>query len=336
MSESRKNDHINLTDKSVPQSKLDLLGSHYEPLFSGICEFNQEPQVNFGPYSLDLPIWISSMTGGAQRAKKINKNLARLCGEFKLGMGLGSCRSLLFSNDRIEDFDYKDLVGDQPLFTNFGIAQVEELVDDNKVSLINEVNVKLNADGIIIHINPLQEFMQPEGDRYKRPPLETIQKALDKLKYPVIVKEVGQGFGPRSLEALFNLPLLAIDLAGFGGTNFTKLEELRLGDEKKYKIRLNSSLYQVGHSCEEMIDFVLDLDKKLIKDKNIIISGGLKRPLDGVLLKNKLDSSEVQSSLIGFASLFLKHAQGEYSDLKAFMYEFKESYRIAKNLIERK
>ncbi len=336
MSESRKNDHINLTEKSVPQSQLDLLGSHYEPLFSGINNYNENPQVKFGTFNLELPVWISSMTGGAERARKINKNLARLCGEFKLGMGLGSCRSLLYSNDRIEDFDYKDLVGDQPLFTNFGIAQVEELVGNNNVKLINDVNKRLSADGIIIHINPLQEFMQPEGDRYRKSPLETIKRSLDLLKYPIIIKEVGQGFGPRSLEALFKFPLFAIDLAGFGGTNFTKLEELRLSKEDNNKVQLNSSLCQVGHTCEEMIKFILDLDPKLIKDKNIIISGGLKRPLDGVLLKSMIEGSGIQSSLMGFASLFLKHAQGEYSELKEFMNDFQDSFLIANNLIERK
>ena len=107
-------------------------------------------------------------------------------------------------------------------------------------------------------------------------------------------------------------------------------------EEDNNKVQLNSSLCQVGHTCEEMIKFILDLDPKLIKDKNIIISGGLKRPLDGVLLKSMIEGSGIQSSLMGFASLFLKHAQGEYSELKEFMNDFQDSFLIANNLIERK
>ena len=79
-----------------------------------------------------------------------------------MGMGLGSCRTLLYTNDTLEDFNVRHLIGDDlPLFANLGIAQVEQLVESNKLYLITELLDKLQADGLIIHVNPMQEWLQP-------------------------------------------------------------------------------------------------------------------------------------------------------------------------------
>jgi len=110
---------------------------------------------------------------------------------------------------------------------------------------------KLSADGLIIHVNPLQEWLQPEGDRFEYAPLETITRFLDNFQLPVIVKEVGQGMGYQSLKALFQLPLAAIDFAANGGTNFAKVELLR---SKETKQLIYGQLAHVGHSAAEMTD----------------------------------------------------------------------------------
>ena len=92
-------------------------------------------------------------------AKKINHNLATLAGEFGLGMGLGSCRSILDSDDYLSDFDVRSIIGDDlPLFANLGISQVETLLLENKVYKIESLLESIKADGLIIHINPFQEF----------------------------------------------------------------------------------------------------------------------------------------------------------------------------------
>ena len=204
-SDQRKLDHISLAFQSqTPADKIDHR-FNYEPMMSGHPSNQKILETTFLGKKLAAPIWVSSMTGGTAKASIINKNLGKAVGEYGLGMGLGSCRSLLYSDEYLSDFDIRHLVGNQPLYANLGIAQVEELVNNNKTELIISLIDKLKADGLIIHVNPLQEWLQPEGDRYYDSPIETIERLCNKVDLSIIVKEVGQGFGPKSLNALLKL-----------------------------------------------------------------------------------------------------------------------------------
>ena len=254
------------------------------------------------------------MTGGTALAKTINTNLAKACNEFGMGMGLGSCRSLLDSNDRLSDFAMRPFMLDQPLYANLGVAQIEELIVSNKLHLITDLVDKLEADGLIIHVNPMQEWLQPEGDIYHMAPIEMINHILDKLpQLNIIVKEVGQGMGPKSLKALYSLPIQAIDFAAGGGTNFAKLELFRSEENGKHHFE---GLARVGHSASEMVDLVNTIiyelgDKRLCNET--IISGGVTDYLDGYYLMNKLN----MKSIYGQASTFLKNSMGEYETLRS-------------------
>jgi len=159
---------------------------------------------------MDYPILVSSMTGGTAKAQTINHNLAKMCGAYGLGMGLGSCRQLLYEDKRLHEFDIKQLMPNSPLLINLGIAQIEELITKGDENLIKTLIDRLSADGLIIHVNPLQEWMQPEGDRIMKAPLVSIKHILSIADYPVVVKEVGQGFGQESLRVLLDLPLEAV------------------------------------------------------------------------------------------------------------------------------
>lgn len=301
---SRKSDHISMAFKSaVENSDMDSR-FNYEPMLSGHANVEEDISINFLNKKMNAPLWVSSMTGGTVKASIINKNLAKVCGKFGLGMGLGSCRQLLFDDARIKEFDVREFMPNQPLFTNLGIAQVEKLLLESEVSRITVLIKKLNADGLIVHINPLQEWMQPEGDRYFTPPIETIGKLLNEVDFPIIVKEVGQGFGYKSLEALLKMPIAAIDLAGFGGTNFSKLELLR-SDQVRYNAF--KGVFNLGHTCYEMVDnlnVLLSESKDEFNCQEIIFSGGIKTFLDGFyfIKKSKMKSIYAQ------ASGFLKYA----------------------------
>ncbi len=309
---SRKKDHIELAFRSqVGKETLDNR-FYYEPLLSAHPEQNSLKPFQFLGKAMRAPLWVSSMTGGTELARTINHNLARACKDFGMGMGLGSCRALLFDDEILPDFDVRHLIGnDLPLYTNLGIAQLEQLIEQNELWRVSHLIGKLQADGLIIHVNPFQEWLQPEGDHFKAPPIETISTILEQLDLPIIVKEVGQGMGYESLKLLFQLPLEAIDFAANGGTNFSKLELLR---SEPIKQEIYGQLANVGHSAEEMVFMTNQIIEELgnkVQCRQVIISGGIKRFLDGYYLINKLNLS----CIYGQASEFLKHARGSYEDL---------------------
>lgn len=313
---SRKKDHIELAFKSrVEAGELDSR-FYYEPLLAAHPAPGSLTPFSFFGKKLRAPMWVSSMTGGTALANVINHNLARACAEFGLGMGLGSCRQLLYSDEFLADFDVRDTIGvDLPLYANLGVAQIEQLFEKKETERIPLLLQKLRADGLIVHVNPLQEAMQPEGDVFKRPPLEIIEELLQTFDLKIIVKEVGQGFGPESLRALLQLPIEAVEFAAAGGTNFAKLELLRSDPVKQM---IFEKIASVGHSAEEMLGFVNQLKTELgerCKVRHLIISGGVRDFLDGYFLIKKSSIPAVY----GQASGFLKHARGEYAELQAFV-----------------
>lgn len=329
--ESRKRDHIELAFQSQINARELDHRFYYEPLLEGHPQAGSLPEQFFLNKTFRVPLWVSSMTGGTEMARTINHNLAQACQEFGMGMGLGSCRSLLYNDENLEDFAVRKFMGDDlPLYANLGVAQVEQLIEKEEVFLITELLDKLEADGLIIHVNPLQEWLQPEGDRFKYPPLQTIKTVLGKLSIPLIVKEVGQGIGYESLKALLQLPLEAIDFAANGGTNFAKLELLRSNPVQQ---QIFSQLAMVGHSAEEMVDMTNQLQEDLGKKmrcKQIIISGGIQNFLDGYYLMNRLQLNCVY----GQASAFLRHARGNYETLQNYVRSQVEGLELANALLK--
>ena len=312
----RKADHIDLAFASQAEAALRDTRFYYEPILTGHPLEDTDLSLTFLGKRLRFPIWVSSMTGGTEAARLINENLARMCGEFGFGMGLGSCRTLLENPEMLPDFDMRKWIGpDLPLFANLGIAQVEKMLTTGTDDKIHDLIAMLQADGLIVHVNPLQEWLQPGGDRIRIAPIESIRTLVERSTYPVIVKEVGQGMGPESLGKLMSLPLAAIELAGYGGTNFSTLELLREKDEMK-KEQL-ARLVTVGHSAEEMIMYInhiVEQSPGSVRCRQVIVSGGLRDFLDGYYHLKKLNLP----AIYGQASGFLKHAQQGYEQLKAF------------------
>ncbi len=322
--ENRKKDHINQAFQArVKKSEVDHR-FNYEPLLAAHPMERPTP-FPFAGKTMRLPLWISSMTGGTAQAGVINHNLARACNEFGLGMGLGSCRILLEDEKRIEDFDLRSIIGEEsPFYANLGIAQLEHLIEEKAVDKISKLVDRLQADGIIIHINPLQEAFQPEGDVFKRPPLDTLQEFLETTHTRVIVKEVGQGMGPESIQRLLHLPIEAIEFGALGGTNFTLLELMR---NKGEELTAFDAFGKVGHTAEEMTLLINEVDSKsnIHSCNQVIISGGITHILDGYYLQQicKLPS------VIGMGSALLKVASGKYEELQRYLQQVEKSYQLA-------
>jgi isopentenyl-diphosphate delta-isomerase len=321
----RKKDHINLAFQAKTGIEEIDRRFFYEPLLAKHPVADLPPVMFLGKI-LRTPVWVSSMTGGTGVAGPINHNLARVCHEFGMGMGLGSCRTLLDSDKHFADFDIRKTIGsDLPFYANLGIAQVEEMALKGDISPINRLIEKLRADGLIIHVNPMQEWLQPEGTLFTQPPIDTIKSFLEMCKYPVIVKEVGQGMGPGSLRALLELPLEAIELAAYGGTNFAKLELMR---SEEFKQKYYAPISRIGHDAFEMTEMINELVEKnaTIRCKQVIISGGIRSFLDGYFLVNHCKLP----AIYGQASGFLDFAAKSYDDLKKFVEYQVEGIKLAR------
>jgi len=326
--EKRKKDHIDLAfDAQILKENIDSR-FYYEPML------NPHPQGIPESFKIHLkttkvPIWVSSMTGGSELAGKINRNLASICKLYGMGMGLGSCRIILDDDRHLPDFDMRDIIGDEnPLFANLGVAQLEELMNKNEFFKVHALIERLRADGLIIHVNPMQEWFQPEGDRFMKSPLQIVREVLAKLDYPVIVKEVGQGMGYHSLKALLELPLLAVEFAAFGGTNFAKLELMRGTEAQK---ELFEPLSKVGHDAYQMTAFVNRIvDESKVNTSMIIVSGGIKNFLDGYYLIQKCKLP----AIYGQASSLLKHAKESFEDLKQYVEFQVEGLKLAYNYLK--
>ena len=250
MSEDRKGDHIDLAFKAqIREAQID-------------GRFNYEPMlVSNDTSAVDLS---KNFLGKVQRAllgfQYDRRHRASFGSLIRIWQGYVRnlvlewdlvLADLLDSEEASNDFNIRPLIGDeQSLYANLGVAQIEELIKDGKMSRISEMIKKLQADGLIAHVNPMQEWLQPEGDIYTMSPLDIIKTCLDQFDFSIIVKEVGQGFGPKSMLELLKLPVQAIDFAANGGTNFAKLEMLRADDYCMSFIRLAN----IGHSAVEMVE----------------------------------------------------------------------------------
>ena len=293
MIQERKKDHVEV---ALGQDFAQFTDQrfYYEPMLSAHPD-HKTLETSFLNYTLGAPLLISSMTGGWSDGKRINQILARAAASFRLPMGLGSVGCLLKDESFYPDFQLRSLLDNAPLLANLGIAQVEQYLEVSKSGKIIEMIKRLECDALIIHINPLQEWVQKEGDRLKQSPLETVKKFRElHPQLPLVIKEVGQGFGPKSLMALNELDLTAIDLAGAGGTNFTEIEAIRKNEE--------NCLSLVGHNCQQMLSWINQM--KGFKTP-LILSGGIQTAIDAHYL---ISLSHRTSTMVGMAKVFLQWA----------------------------
>ena len=327
----RKKDHIELAFSSKLNEGLADGRFIYEPLLGSHLGEEIQP-VEFLGKILRVPMWVSSMTGGTAEARTINSNLARACNEFGMGMGLGSCRILFENDDHFDDFNMRGLIGnDLPLYANIGIAQLENMLIDNTYPILERLVDRLRADGLIVHVNPIQEWLQTEGDLLRFPPIEAIEKLLSLTKLKIIVKEVGQGMGPESIARLMQLPIEALELAAFGGTNFAMVE-LSRSSVQKHDLYLPMAM--IGHNATEMVEVINQIagSGKPFLCKQIIISGGIRSFLDGYYYISKCRLS----SVFGQAANFLHYARGDYKDLQLFIIDQIKGLKFAQAFLKPK
>ncbi len=184
-----------------------------------------DPRGRFLNKEVSFPLIISSMTGGYPDALSINRRLAEVCAEKGIAMGVGSQRQALEDKSYHRTFSVvREVAPDIPLFGNLGAAEVAKLRDAGPVLRLVEM---IGADGFAIHLNPLQEYLQPEGNPEFRGALEGIAMLVRELPVPVIVKEIGAGISADVARRLIDAGVRIIDVAGAGGTSWAGVEIVR-------------------------------------------------------------------------------------------------------------
>jgi len=219
---------------------------------------------------LKAPILISSMTGGFELARKVNRNLARAAQELGIAMGVGSQRVAIEEPSAADSFRVRDVAPDILLLGNLGAVQLNY---GYGIEQCRAAVAMIGADGLILHLNVLQEAMQPEGNRNFKGLTERIATICRELEVPVVAKEVGNGISVETARRLAGAGVAAIDIAGRGGTAWSAVEARRAARQGK---PYNATFAEWGIPTEE----ALVAARQALPDIELIASGGIRTGLD--------------------------------------------------------
>jgi isopentenyl-diphosphate delta-isomerase len=186
-----------------------------------------DPGVDFLGRRLAAPLLISSMTGGTEAAGLINRNLAAGAERTRIAVGIGSQRKALEDPEKADTFKVREVAPSVPLLANLGAVQLNYGLGIRECRQAVEM---IGADALILHLNPLQEAIQPEGQRNFAGLLPKIGEIARSLPVPVIVKEIGCGISAATARALAGQGIRIVDTAGVGGTSWARIEAQRAGD----------------------------------------------------------------------------------------------------------
>lgn len=226
--QKRKKDHVELTSKTDVSYKKSAGFDCYDFVHNALPELDIS-EIDLGANLLgtrfSFPLFISSMTGGYTEAGEVNKIIARCCEKYNLPFGVGSQRVMIENPDETESFAVvREHAPTAFIAANIGGVQLIGGLSPEKIHRLVE---SISANAVIVHLNPLQELMQPEGDRNFRGIEEGIRHLKDHAGCPVIVKETGAGISGKVAQKLLETGIEVIDVAGAGGTSWAKVENLR-------------------------------------------------------------------------------------------------------------
>jgi isopentenyl-diphosphate Delta-isomerase len=273
--DQRKSDHIRINLEQDVRSTLTTGLEHFRFIHEALPEINLEAvELSCTVYGkkLTAPILISSMTGGTAEGGRINQRLAEAAQEAGVAMGVGSQRAAIEDKRHTSTFSIvRKAAPDILLFANLGAIQLNYgyTIDHCR----HAVNM-IQADGLILHLNPLQEALQMGGNSHFSGLARKIEKICKDLEVPVIIKEVGWGISARTAKILLDCGVSAIDVSGAGGTSWSQVEMHRAPDE--YIRQLAATFVGWGIPTAETIQIV----KGVAPNLTIFASGGLKDGLD--------------------------------------------------------
>ncbi len=295
--DQRKADHIKINLEKDVRSTLTTGLEKYRFVHEALPELDLkrvDPSLSLFGKRLAAPILISSMTGGTEEAGEINQRLAEAAQEIGVAMGVGSQRAALENPKETPTFSIaRKVAPDILLFANLGAVQLNYGFG---IDHCRKVVDMIEADALILHLNPLQEAVQDAGDTNFAGLSKKIEEVCKKLDVPVIAKEVGWGISERTARLLADCGVSAIDVAGAGGTSWSQVEMHRAPDEFTRELAATF----VGWGIPTA-DSILNV-KKAVPEMTIFASGGIK---DGLDIAKCI---ALGSTLGGMAGQFLKAA----------------------------
>jgi isopentenyl-diphosphate Delta-isomerase len=313
---SRKADHIKINLVEDVKSGITTGLENYQFIHDAVPEQNLDDidlgQTLFGK-RVAFPLLISSMTGGTPEAEAINLTLAQAAQQAGIAMGLGSQRAAIEHPELEPTYQVRKVAPDILLFANLGAIQLNYRYSVDQCKRAVDM---IAADALILHLNPLQEALQPEGDVHFSGLLKKIERVCQEVGVPVIAKEVGWGISKSAAKKLADAGVSAIDVAGAGGTSWSQVEKYRIQDE--YNARVASAFRGWGIPTAESIQMVREVSPDLIT----IASGGLK---DGIDIAKCI---ALGARLGGMAGLFLRAASQSLEATRATIEEIRREIAI--------
>ncbi|MGE3262209.1 MAG: type 2 isopentenyl-diphosphate Delta-isomerase [Bacteriovoracia bacterium] len=318
--ESRKADHLRL---ALDPSMEALGGSGFGQIHlvhEAIPELDFSEislATNFWKYQAASPFFISSMTAGHHQGEALNFTLARTAARRKWPMGLGSQRREL--TDSGAKTEWKRLRSEAPgalLFSNVGLSQIIT----NPVAKVLGLAESLQAAALIVHTNPMQEALQPEGTPNFKGGLKALEKLCKSSPVPVILKETGCGFSAATLKRLRTIGLSVIDLSGYGGTHWGRIEGGRAPDASIQK-QAAQTFAGWGESTVESLYNAMQ--QKFPAKLEIWASGGIRSGLEAA------KALALGARKVGFAKPALEKALLGEAELEAWMQAMEFELKVA-------
>jgi isopentenyl-diphosphate delta-isomerase len=316
--EQRKADHIRLNLEGEVQFRRVTTGLEgYRFQHQALPEIDLasiELGTGFLGKPLRFPFLISSMTGGTDEARRINLNLARAAQACGLGMGVGSQRAAIEDGELAESFRVRHVAPDILLMANLGAVQLNY---GYTVDHCRRAVDMIQADALILHLNPLQEALQPEGDGDFANLLSKIEAVCRGMDVPVLVKEIGAGLSARVVHRLKSAGVAAVDVAGAGGTSWSRVEMHRARTDRARRVA--AQFIDWGIPTAEAIRQA----RRAAPDLPLIASGGIYSGMDAA------KAIGLGADLTAMARPFLKAAAVSTEAVLEATEELAQTLRVA-------
>lgn len=315
--QSRKNDHIHINLKEDVASGFTTGLENFTLEHCALPEFDLndvETSCSVFGHALQLPLLISSMTGGNEEGKRVNQHLAEAAQQKGIAMGLGSQRPMLEHPELASTFQVREYAPNILLLGNIGAVQFNYGLS---VDLCRKLVEIVGADGLILHLNPLQEAVQPEGETNFTGLLKKIYELTRSVTFPVIVKEVGWGLSARLARQLIDCGVSALDVAGAGGTSWTQVEANRIDAERARRIALDFREWGIP-TAQSLVE-VRSANKRI----PVFASGGIRNGIEAA------KCIALGANLCGMAGRLLRAATESTEMVVAEIEELERELRIA-------